>query len=243
MENLIEPEGQTSSDNFSLSANQAEDNSFSSQSFWGNLSTDEQTYINKKGMKSPADLLKSYRALEKAYSSKISIPKDDDKEALQKFYSHLGMPDDSASFEVNFDEADEPLLNDFKQVCFDNHILPKSAQAIYDWFVLNRHQQTMQTEQAWFDNSQAEMIEQKNEWGAKADRNIELMKRGIRLFTDADDTAVDAIEHALGTKRMMQLFCRLGETVAEDSPVAFGAHSSQNSKADLTAYFREIFNA
>lgn len=242
MENLIKPEGQTTSDNFSLSDKNEANPAFDSQSCWGEMSADEESYLGKKGFNTPADLLKSYRALEKAYSTKISLPKDDDKEGLQKLYSRLGMPDDSEAFEINFDEVDEPFAKDFKQVCWQNNILPQSAQAVYDWFVKNRSNQMENLEQQRLAQSFAEMEDKKALWGAKANRNMEQMKRGIRLFAGDDEDAVDAMEQALGTKRMMEIFCRLGEAVSEDNPVAFGGSQRQSDSEDMAAFFREMFH-
>ena len=84
------------------------------------------------------------------------------------------------------------------------------------------------------------MEEQKQLWGAKADRNLELMKRGIRLFAKTDEKAVQQIEQALGTKQMMNVFCRLGEAISEDNPVSFGT-SSQVEEFNAVAYFNSLF--
>jgi len=240
MENLFEPEGQTTSDNFSMSENE---NFISTpQSDWGGLSADDNAYLSKKGLKSPADLLHSYRALEKAYSSKFSLPKDGDEEGFQKLYSRLGMPGDTASYELNFDEEDKPFLEEFKEACLKNNVLPKSAQGLYDWFVNNRKSQNQKNEQNWLDQSAIEMTEQQSEWGAQSVRNMELMRRGIRLFVQDDDSAVDDIERALGTKKMMQVFCRLGEAVSEDNPISFGNGAKRTDTFNLVEHFKEMFN-
>ena len=240
MDHSIKPEGQTTSDNFSLSDDKHNVNSLP-QSEWGELDLDDTQYLGKKGFRTPADLLKSYRQLEKSYSAKVSLPKDGDDKALGKFYSRLGMPDNTDNYELKFNGDDEPLKEAFKQVCFDNHILPKSAQALYDWFVKNRDAEFKNQEQSWLKNSQREADEQISLWGAKSDKNLELMKRGIRVFTeDGDDEAVDALEHALGTKRMMNAFCRLGEAVSEDNPISFGG-KSKSRDFDAVAYFDSLF--
>jgi len=240
MENLFEPEGQTTSDNFLLSDSKSPS---SSQSSFGEISADDLTYLDKKGFKTPVELLKSYRALEKAYSSKISLPKDGDDEALHKLYTRLGMPETSADFNLSLAEEDKPFGDDFKSACLKNHILPQSAQALYDWFVQHRLNQISQSEQDRHKQSFTEMEEQKNEWGASADHNLELMKRGIRLFAGDDNPdAVDAIEQSLGTKQMMKIFCKLGEAVSEDNPVAFGVQSRSSDQPDMAAYFKEMFH-
>lgn len=70
---------------------------------------------------------------------------------------------------------------------------------------------------------------------------MEFMRRGIRLFAADDEDAVCRIEEALGTKRMMQIFSRLGEAVSEDNSVAFGGHNARGDTFDPVAYFKEMF--
>ena len=241
MDNLIKPEGQTTSDNFSLS-DDMKNVDFEPQSLWGELSYDDAQYIRKKGVKTPTDLLHSYRELEKSYSSRVSLPQDGDEEALHKFYSRLGMPDDVNGFELKLAEEDKPLADGFKQVCMSAHILPKSAQTLYDWFVQHRHSENEKAEQMWLEQTTAEFDEQKKSWGAKAPFCLEQMKRGIRLFAGDDDNAVSQIEQALGTKRMMQIFARLGEAVSEDNPISFGNASDRKKGFDAEAFYREMFN-
>ena len=66
------------------------------QSLWGELSDEQKSFLSKKGLKNPADAVKSYMELEKQASGKFSIPEDGDAEALAKIYKKLGRPDDAA---------------------------------------------------------------------------------------------------------------------------------------------------
>ena len=59
MENFNKPEGQTTSDNFVVS--ETDIDSFEPQSLWGKLSLQDENYLSKKGLKTPVELLKSYR--------------------------------------------------------------------------------------------------------------------------------------------------------------------------------------
>ena len=107
MRNFNRPEGQTTSDNFL--ASEIEKDFLRAQAGWGELSAEEQAYLDNKGFKSPADLLRSYRELERAFSSKVTLPKDGDKKGLDKLYSRLGMPEDSAVVTVQPDRGDKYL--------------------------------------------------------------------------------------------------------------------------------------
>ena len=86
------------------------------------------------------------------------------------------------------------------------------------------------------------MDDLKAEWGAKAPRNLEFAKRGVRLFSGDDIDVVNDIEEALGTRRMMEVFCKLGEAVSEDNPVSFGRGAKNDEPFDGVAFFREMFN-
>ncbi len=240
MDNFDKPEGQTTSDN--LLTSEINEGLLRSQSGWGELSAEDEGYIGKKGFKTPAELLKSYRELEKGFSSRVALPKDGDKKALDKLYSRLGMPEDSSGFDISFAEEDKEIGEAFKQACLKNNILPQAAKGIYDWFVQNRSEMTKKLDAEWVKTSMREMEDMKREWGTKADRNIALMKRGVRLFTESDDAAVFDIEHALGTKRTMEIFCRLGGALSEDNPVSFGQNMNESEEFNSLEYYRKMFN-
>jgi hypothetical protein len=239
MENFNKPEGQTTSDNFVVS--ETDIDSFEPQSLWGKLSLQDENYLSKKGLKTPVELLKSYRELEKAFSSKISIPKDGDKEALDKLYSRLGMPNDVNGFEIEFLPEDLELGGKFKEVCLQNNILTEAASKLYDWFVKSRNETIEKLENEREENSRRERDEKMDMWGAKATRNTEFLRRGLRLVGD-DFEVVDAIEQVLGTAKMMDIFCRLGEALSEDNPVSFGSRIKSKDDETLLDYFREVFN-
>lgn len=239
MKNFDKPEGQTTSDNFL--ASEIEKDFLRAQSGWGKLEMEDEAYLDKKGFKTPAELLKSYRALERGFSSRVAIPKDGDKEALDKLYSRLGMPENSDGFDISFADEDKEIGESFKQACLDNNILPHSAKGLYDWYVKSRGEFSQKEEKAWAENSARELEELKAEWGAKAPRNMELVKRGVRLFTD-DEELVSNIEQAIGTRRMMEVFCRLGDAISEDNAVSFGRGSKRNDTWDGVAYFKQMFH-
>ncbi len=234
------PEGQTTSDNFA--ASEIEKDFLRTQSGWGKLAPDEKGYLDKKGFKTPAELLKSYRELERGFSSRMALPKDGDKEAFDKLYSRLGMPRDTSGFDIKFADEDKEIGESFKLACLNNNILPQAAKGLYDWFVKSRGEMAEKSDKEWLENSAREMDELKAEWGARAPRNLEFAKRGVRLFSGDDIDVVTDIENALGTRRMMEVFCKLGEAVSEDNPVSFGSGAKKDEPFDGVAYFREMFN-
>ena len=67
------------------------------------------------------------------------------------------------------------------------------------------------------------------------------MKRGIRLVSK-DEDVIENMERAMGTRQMMETFCRLGEALSEDNPVSFGKRSNADDEWSPVEYFREMFN-
>ncbi|MBR5599024.1 MAG: hypothetical protein IKW39_03190, partial [Alphaproteobacteria bacterium] len=74
-----------------------------------------------------------------------------------------------------------------------------------------------------------------------AKRNMEMMKRGIRMLS-SDESVIENMEQALGTREMMKTCCRLGEALSEDNPVAFGGQNKTNDDWSMVQYFSEMFN-
>ncbi len=240
MGNFDKPEGQTTSDNFL--ASEIEKDFLAAQAGWGELSVEEEAYLGKKGFKNPAELLKSYRELERGFSSRVALPKNGDKEAMDKLYSKLGMPQDCEGFDIEFADEDKAIGESFKKACLENNILPQSAKGLYEWYVKSRAEFGAKADKEWEENSLREIDDVRKEWGAQAPRNMELMKRGVRLFTGDDDEVVAGIEQAVGTRRMMEVFLKLGEAISEDNPVSFGRGGKRNDSWNAVEYFKQMFN-
>ena len=53
---------------------QQEQEEITSQSFTEQLSDDDKKLVGDKGWKSPSDMLKSYRELEKTFGTRVALP-------------------------------------------------------------------------------------------------------------------------------------------------------------------------
>ena len=181
------------------------------QSLWGELSDEQKSVLSKKGLKNPADAVKSYMELEKQASGKFSIPEDGDAEALAKIYKKLGRPDDVAGYDLkDIADIDKSKIDDFKAVCLKNNLLPAQAAGLYNWYKENQNKMVEE-----FNKLAAKEIEEvREEWGADFDRNSEIMKRGFRA-AELSKEQLESLETALGSKAFMQMGKRLGDLISE----------------------------
>lgn len=235
MDNITQEPGMGNPDNSTMP--EISQDEVSSQSLWGELSEDDKATIGNKGFKTPADLLKSYRELEKSSSTKFSIPKDDDKDAWDKLYQRLGKPDDIKGYTLKMLQADIPYEEDFKNTCLNYGLNDKQATGIYNWYKDNQNKVTEQ----FNEKSLKEQSEIRELWGSDYDKNLECMKRGFKI-TGLDTGLLENIEIALGSKEFMLLGYKLGEIVSEDTAKGLGSKPSKPLAMSTEEYFNELFN-
>lgn len=222
------------SDNSSMPETQATKES-SSQSLWGELAEDDKTIISNKGFKTPADLIKSYRELEKSSSNKFSVPKDDDAESWRKLYQKLGLPEDTSGYDLEISDVDKAYADDFKKICLNTGLNNKQAAGIYNWYRENQNKVT----ELFNQKSQAEQNEVKELWGTDFDKNSAIMKHGFRVLGLSQEF-LENIEVAIGSKNFMLLGKHIGDMVSEDA--AKGLRSTSATQVMSTEeYFKEIF--
>lgn len=188
-----------------------------------NAGFDEDTnaYVSNKGWQSPADILSSYRNLEKfAGGSKnlLELPgADADQTMLDSFYNKLGRPESADKYDLKMpDSADPELTNWFKQTAHKSGLSNKQAAVLFDaWNEMSatRMQAMNQEAQA---NSERELATLKKEWGQGFDAQIDAGKRAVNaLGYNADQ--LNALESKMGTAEMLKLFAAVGSKMGEDN--------------------------
>lgn len=212
----------------------------SSQPNWvDGLTDDDKKVIGDKGFKTPADLLKSYREIEKLSGNKVSIPDGDDEKGMNKLFSRLGLPQDVDGYELSeVREIDETAVASFKESCLKSNILPKQAQALYDWY----RQSQDKIDEDFTARSEKEREETFNSWGNDLSKNQELMRRGIGVL-GLDETLMENVEMAIGTKKFMEMGLLLGKSISED--VAKGLSTSSAAKSEKMTpeeFYAQVLN-
>lgn len=235
MEENIEPVNGSTTDNSAETHNANETKT--PQSFAESFSGDDSKYVGDKGWKTPSDMLKSYRELETFSSNRVSLPKDGDEESWRNLYNKIGMPEKEEDY--NVEGIDEQYKKDLQALLFKNHVLPKDANnLVKDYEVFAKSQIEAQQKLAQ-ENSKKEYDEVVSEWGDKADKNKELVKRGAKLL-GLDDDVLTTLELAIGTKNFMHSMQKLGESISEDN-INFGAKGGVNEQPlSYAEFFKQL---
>lgn len=216
---------------------QQEQDSDTSQSFTEQLSDDDKKLVGNKGWKTPSDMLKSYRELEKSFGTRVALPKDEDSEAWSNLYSKLGMPDSADKFEV--EGVDENVKADIQQILFKNHILPKDAKGLIEDYNAFAKAQTEKLQEQAKALQEKELEEVVNEWGDNSERNREIAKRGAELLGLEEDD-LNSIENLIGTKKFLLSMFKLGEAISEDSIGVGKRTGKEDEELSLVEFYKQL---
>lgn len=234
MENFNESDNDLESGN---SATGQQEQDTTSQSFVEQLSDDDKKLVGDKGWKSPSDMLKSYRELEKTFGTRVALPKDEDKDAWSNLYSKLGLPESADKYEL--EGVDENVKADIQQILFKNHVLPKDVNSLiadYNAFAQAQSEKLKQQADAL---QKKELDEVLADWGDKSDKNRETAKRGATLL-GLEDEDLQAIENLVGTKKFLLSMLKLGEAISEDSIGASPKGGAKEEELSLVEFYKQL---
>jgi hypothetical protein len=180
-----------------------------------------QAYVSAKGWQSPADLLTSYRNLEKfAGGSKnlVELPGvDADPSAWDSVYNKLGRPESPEKYGLEVPQGGDPeLVNWFGKTAHKLGLTDKQAKALYtEWNGMTGNMQQQMAQQMAQESERA-IGSLKQEWGQGFDKMIDSGKRAVRAL-GLDEGKLSEYEAKLGTADMLKLFATLGQKMGEDS--------------------------
>jgi hypothetical protein len=187
-----------------------------------------RAFAQAKGWKSPADMLGSYRNLEKLVGSeKLPLPKDEgDRDGYDRIFKALGRPDGPDGYDLGVAEgADPAFAGEAAKWLHEAGLSTRQASALaerwngYSAQAMAAHQKAQEISNA------QEFGELRSEWGQRFDANLELGRRAARQFgLERGDLA--GLENALGAKRMLTMLNRIGAGMAEDSFEGGGARGT-----------------
>lgn len=235
MENLNESDDALESGN---SATEQTNEEATSQSPWEGFAEEDTKFVGDKGWKTPSDMLKSYRELEKSYGNKVSLPKDEDAESWNNLYAKLGKPTSAEEYEL--EGVDDNIKANVQEILFKNNVLPKDVKGLikdYDDFIKAQQEKMLKDIE---EKSNQELEEVLDEWGDNRDKNAELAKRGAKLLGLTDEE-LTLVERSVSTKKFMAAMLKLGEAISEDSiGTSTKATNTSEEPMGLVEWFKQI---
>lgn len=184
--------------------------------WYGQVDEDTQGYIGNKGWQGAQDVIHGYRNLEKLLGHDragrtITIPKEG--EDASEFYKKLGRPEKPEDYRI---EAEGELADWFKSQAFDLGLSQDQASKLianWDQHIGSLTESEETDLNAKYENEWSEL---KKDWGSAYDSNINAAKRAASKF-GFEPEEIDAMEKALGPRKLFHRMSDIGRALAEDS--------------------------
>jgi hypothetical protein len=188
-------------------------------------------FVQNKGFEDAEALANSYANLEKLVGKdKVPMPKDDsDVEGWDRVYKALGRPDKPDAYQLPTPEGADPAFSKTAGEWFhEAGISQKQAQTIASkWNAFQ--QEAMAAQEAQFGRqADQDMTALKTEWGQAYDEKVQQGRQYVREL-GLNEKELDAIERAVGTKRMLSIFSEGGAKLGEAT-----AHGFEGGKGQFT---------
>lgn len=196
-------------------------------------------YVQNKGWKAPADLVNSYRNLEKLHGVPpdqiLKLPKEDDAEGWKGVWQKLGAPDSPDKYEIPMPEAggDEGFAKWARETFHGMNMPAGMARKLVESY--NQYAASLGegATKEYTAKVEADTTALKQKWGADYENNINLAKRAATEL-GLDGGKVEALEKALGFGGLMEFVHGLGtklgtsdEFVGGDGKGGSGAPNTQ----------------
>ena len=148
---------------------------------------------------------------------KVPVPKPDaPKEEWDAFYQAIGRPDTPDGYEIQYEGADEEILNSFKQAAHEAGLTPQQVQKIADFWKQTEGQLVEKYEQLAQQQQMQTVQQLQKEWGSKFNAELDTAKKAVRALCD-DETIQLLNSTGLGNDvRIVKLFNKLGKMLTED---------------------------
>lgn len=199
----------------------ATNNAGTPQSWNAGFDEDTNAYVSNKGWQNPADVLNSYRNLEKFVGGSknlLEMPGENaDEAALNNFFNKLGRPESADKYNFNIPDGGDAQLTDwFRQTAHKNGLTDKQASAIFDaWNEMSMARvQSMQDEMKT--NSEKDLENLRKEWGQGYDAQISAGKQAVKALGLTEEK-LNEIEDKIGTSELLRLMATFGSKMGEDS--------------------------
>lgn len=193
-------------------------------------------YVETKGFQSPEALAESYRNLEKLRGVPadrlLSLPDKPDAPEWDAVWARLGRPDKPDGYGLQVPDGQDRGFADRMSTVMHKLGISKAAadglNAEWNAFIAEEMQAAERDAQQ---ADAADLATLRGEWGQKYNENVELGRRAGREFGLSEDD-FSAVSRALGSRKTLQLFQRIGAKIGE--PERFDADGGSSPGFGLT---------
>lgn len=209
------------------------------------LEPEAHALVTERQWKTPNDVIKSYRNLEKLTGVPaeqiIKLPKGDDPAAWNDIYNRLGRPEKADGYKIPVPEGDSGEFAKMASQWFHDAGLTQAGatKLASKWNEYVASQQQTQADAAKLRDTQ-EVAALKQEWGADYDRHAGVVDKAAEVFGMTVEQ-LNALKSAMGPKAAMQFMRNIGSKLgAEDrafhdgqSSNGFNAMSPEQAQAEI----------
>ena len=179
-------------------------------------------YVNKEtGKFNEADVYKALiHSSSQMGADKMLVPNDKfTPEQWKETYAKMGLPDaDKYELGNNLAEGqkDSGLLEGFKKTAHENGVMPKQAQALFDYMNTQNHENGNHAAQEYQAQSAKEIEGLKTKWGEKYENNVSLAGKGLEQFASPEEIEKLSALGVLDSPLLTDIFQRVGSGLLDD---------------------------
>lgn len=190
-----------------------------------------KAWAQGKGWKDPADIVGSYKNLEKLLGSeKVPLPKDaNDAEGWDRLFKAAGRPDAPEAYGLDKIEGADPEFSKAAAAAFHKAGLnPQQAANLVEFYGAQAKAVQEAQETAFAQQSQLEMGELLKEWGPASEARISAARQGAQLL-GLDEATAAKIERAVGSRALTEMMFKIGERTSESTFRSGGPQGGDSS--------------
>lgn len=218
--------GANGGSNGNAGAGAAAGGSSSAQDWTAGLADDVKGFVTNKGWKGAADVLESYRNLEKLQGVPedqiVRLPKADDAEGWGKVFNKLGRPEKPEEYGLSAAKDADPEFSKWASNSFHDAGLTKTQaeKVVAKWndFVNGAKTKTQEVQAAEAAKSVQTL---KTEWGAAYEQNCRIVDQTANTL-GMKEAQVQGLKAAMGAVEAMKFIHGLGVKVGEDKFISGG---------------------
>lgn len=198
------------------------------------VSAEHHEWLAQKQFADPSIAIASHRALESLVGrQRLAVPNGpEDQAAYDALYKALGRPDKADDYKLKEGSKLKPdEVKPFLPILHKHGASPKLVEELLDAYEGRGTALITAREQQLIARENAEKEELATAWGTKHDANMDIAARAFRAL-GMDEETTSQIEEAIGYRKTMELFHKIGAGMSEASFHQDGKPGSHTGKGE-----------